>query len=249
VIKDLGPAFEKYNEEQFVTVKLPGSSQLVIISSHSSLGDGRYYDVETSSSFAFDHATQACIPQQPMKLVRCGHTITKRCRKQAQSRAIDPKAHRQTLCKSHASILQNCCIHCLYKRQKLDAEEPGPVRQGTLPPCRLRCLPDRRGFQGGSHHCGQQVQPQQLLVGIPCPFQQAELPPDQAAGTDDGDRSIFSIIRRAPSRALSRSMCTTTRTETFGFSPISPCLRRCHLAAGATLSRKSQLGRRSTKRS
>lgn len=57
-VSDLGPAFQKYNEEQFVTVKLPGSSQQVIISSHSSLGDGRYYDVESSSSFAFDHTTQ-----------------------------------------------------------------------------------------------------------------------------------------------------------------------------------------------
>jgi capping protein alpha len=29
LIKQLGPAFEKYNEEQFATVKLPGSSQNV----------------------------------------------------------------------------------------------------------------------------------------------------------------------------------------------------------------------------
>ncbi|KAF4449706.1 transketolase [Fusarium austroafricanum] len=58
IISNLGPAFEKYNEEQFATVKLPGSSQPVIISSHNSLGDGRYYDVESSSSFAFDHTTQ-----------------------------------------------------------------------------------------------------------------------------------------------------------------------------------------------
>ncbi|KAI1319749.1 subunits of heterodimeric actin filament capping protein Capz [Xylariaceae sp. FL0255] len=58
LITKLGPAFEKYNEEQFVTVKLPGGSQQVIISSHSSLGDGRYFDVESSSSFTFDHATQ-----------------------------------------------------------------------------------------------------------------------------------------------------------------------------------------------
>jgi capping protein alpha len=57
-IGDLGDAFQKYNEEQFATVQLPGSSQHVIISSHSSLGDGRYYDVESSSSFAFDHETQ-----------------------------------------------------------------------------------------------------------------------------------------------------------------------------------------------
>ncbi|KEY66866.1 hypothetical protein S7711_05220 [Stachybotrys chartarum IBT 7711] len=58
LISELAPAFEKYNEEQFVTVKLPGSSQLVLISSHNSLGDGRYFDVESSSSFAFDHTTQ-----------------------------------------------------------------------------------------------------------------------------------------------------------------------------------------------
>ncbi|KAI0102310.1 subunits of heterodimeric actin filament capping protein Capz [Nemania sp. FL0031] len=58
LVSELGPAFEKYNEEQFATVKLPGSSQQVIISSHNSLGDGRYFDVESSSSFSFDHATQ-----------------------------------------------------------------------------------------------------------------------------------------------------------------------------------------------
>ncbi|KAL1871177.1 hypothetical protein VTK73DRAFT_2228 [Phialemonium thermophilum] len=58
LVNELSEAFEKYNEEQFITTKLPGSSQQVIISSHSSLGDGRYYDVESSSSFAFDHKTQ-----------------------------------------------------------------------------------------------------------------------------------------------------------------------------------------------
>ncbi|KFY38230.1 hypothetical protein V495_06693 [Pseudogymnoascus sp. VKM F-4514 (FW-929)] len=58
LISQLGPAFEKYNEEQFATVKLPGGSQQVIVSSHNSLGDGRYFDVENSSSFEFDHTTQ-----------------------------------------------------------------------------------------------------------------------------------------------------------------------------------------------
>ncbi|KAL6917810.1 hypothetical protein FSST1_009305 [Fusarium sambucinum] len=78
IVNNLAPAFEKYNEEQFVTVKLPGSSQpvgdqqsrmdmrnrkanmegQVIISPYNSLGDGRYFDIETSSSFAFDHTTQ-----------------------------------------------------------------------------------------------------------------------------------------------------------------------------------------------
>ncbi|KAJ0109879.1 2-oxoisovalerate dehydrogenase subunit beta [Diaporthe amygdali] len=58
LVKELGPAFQKYNEEQFITAKLPGSSEPVIVSSHNSLGDGRYYDVESSTSFEFDHATQ-----------------------------------------------------------------------------------------------------------------------------------------------------------------------------------------------
>lgn len=29
IVSDLAPAFEKYNEEQLITVKLPGSSQPV----------------------------------------------------------------------------------------------------------------------------------------------------------------------------------------------------------------------------
>ncbi|KAK4154355.1 F-actin capping protein alpha subunit-domain-containing protein [Chaetomidium leptoderma] len=58
LVNELGPAFQKYNEEQFATVKLPGSSQAVIVSSHSALGGDRYYNVESSCSFAFDHTTQ-----------------------------------------------------------------------------------------------------------------------------------------------------------------------------------------------
>jgi len=58
LIDELEPAFQTYNEEQFVTVKLPGSSQQVIISEFSALGDGRYFDVESSSSFSFDHTSQ-----------------------------------------------------------------------------------------------------------------------------------------------------------------------------------------------
>ncbi|KAF4595625.1 F-actin-capping protein subunit alpha [Ophiocordyceps camponoti-floridani] len=58
IVSEIVPALEKYNEEQLVTVKLPGSSQSVLISPYNSLGDGRYYDVESSSSFSFDHKTQ-----------------------------------------------------------------------------------------------------------------------------------------------------------------------------------------------
>ncbi|KAH6605685.1 transketolase [Trichoderma cornu-damae] len=59
IVAQLTPAFEKYNEEQFITLKLPGSSQTVLISSHNSLGGGRYYDVESSSSFEVDHKASA----------------------------------------------------------------------------------------------------------------------------------------------------------------------------------------------
>ncbi|KAH7119790.1 F-actin-capping protein-like protein subunit alpha-1 [Dendryphion nanum] len=58
ITTELAPAFEKYNESQFTTVKLPGGSDEVLISEHNRLGDGRYYDVASQSSFAFDHATQ-----------------------------------------------------------------------------------------------------------------------------------------------------------------------------------------------
>ena len=33
-------------------------SAQVLVSSHNSLGDGQYFDVESSSSFSFDHITQ-----------------------------------------------------------------------------------------------------------------------------------------------------------------------------------------------
>ncbi|KKY14196.1 putative wash complex f-actin capping protein alpha [Diplodia seriata] len=57
-VSSLGPAYQKYNEEQFATTKLPGGSEAVVISPYNSLGDGRYYDVGAASSFAFDHVTQ-----------------------------------------------------------------------------------------------------------------------------------------------------------------------------------------------
>ncbi|KAF2641077.1 F-actin-capping protein-like protein subunit alpha-1 [Massarina eburnea CBS 473.64] len=57
VESELAPAYQKYNEEQFSTVKLPGGSAEVLVSPYNSLGDGRYYDVESASSFAFEHAT------------------------------------------------------------------------------------------------------------------------------------------------------------------------------------------------
>ncbi|KAL9596253.1 MAG: hypothetical protein Q9219_005914 [cf. Caloplaca sp. 3 TL-2023] len=61
LLASITPAFQKYNEEQLTTVKLPGSSgssKNVLVSSYNSLGDGRYYDTESQRSFSFDHQTQ-----------------------------------------------------------------------------------------------------------------------------------------------------------------------------------------------
>ncbi|RDA93889.1 hypothetical protein CP533_4504 [Ophiocordyceps camponoti-saundersi (nom. inval.)] len=59
VIAELEPTLKTYNEEQLVAVKPQGSSQPVLVSPYNSLGDGRYYDVESSTSFAFDHKASA----------------------------------------------------------------------------------------------------------------------------------------------------------------------------------------------
>lgn len=59
ILESAQPAFRKYNEEQLATVKLPGSSQNVLVSSYNSLDGSRYYDVESQSVFAFNHTTQA----------------------------------------------------------------------------------------------------------------------------------------------------------------------------------------------
>ncbi|GFF47527.1 LOW QUALITY PROTEIN: F-actin capping protein alpha subunit, putative [Aspergillus udagawae] len=58
VIPSLAPAFERYNEKQLATVKLPGASQEVIVSEFNKLEGSRYFDVETQTSFEVDHVTQ-----------------------------------------------------------------------------------------------------------------------------------------------------------------------------------------------
>jgi len=58
ILDGLAPAIEKYNKEQLLAVKLPGGSGKAVISEYNSLGDGRFFDVGSQSSFAFDHATQ-----------------------------------------------------------------------------------------------------------------------------------------------------------------------------------------------
>ncbi|CAD6503587.1 BgTH12-03246 [Blumeria graminis f. sp. triticale] len=58
IISELGPVFQSYNENQFTTVKLPDTDQNIIVSAYNSLGEGRYYDVNSCLSFSFDHETQ-----------------------------------------------------------------------------------------------------------------------------------------------------------------------------------------------
>ena len=72
-------AFQKYNEEQLATTKLPGASQpvrtaishsvllpagltheQVLISKYNKLSVGRYFDTESSTSFEYDHVSQVC---------------------------------------------------------------------------------------------------------------------------------------------------------------------------------------------
>ncbi|KAL4779785.1 F-actin-capping protein subunit alpha [Aspergillus varians] len=58
IIPSLAPAFERYNESQLATVKLPGASQEVIVSEFNKLDGNRYFDVENQTSFEVDHVTQ-----------------------------------------------------------------------------------------------------------------------------------------------------------------------------------------------
>ncbi|KAK4506488.1 hypothetical protein PRZ48_000220 [Zasmidium cellare] len=58
LLQSLDPAFKKYNEEQYVTVKLPGGSEAVLLSEYNSLGEGRYHDTASQTSFEVDHASQ-----------------------------------------------------------------------------------------------------------------------------------------------------------------------------------------------
>ncbi|KAK4895121.1 hypothetical protein LTR27_006727 [Elasticomyces elasticus] len=63
-VRSLEPAFKKYNEEQYTTVKLSGSSQMVIVSSYNVLDDGRYFDTASQTSFEVDHSSQTASSAQ-----------------------------------------------------------------------------------------------------------------------------------------------------------------------------------------
>ncbi|RMY18943.1 hypothetical protein D0867_04995 [Hortaea werneckii] len=74
-VQSLEPAYKKYNEDQYIIVKLPSGDQTVgleeaygyeydteaiqaILSQYNSLGNGRYFDTASETSFEVDHAAQ-----------------------------------------------------------------------------------------------------------------------------------------------------------------------------------------------
>ncbi|CRL29194.1 F-actin capping protein, alpha subunit, actin binding [Penicillium camemberti] len=68
IVPSLLSAFKRYNETQLATVKLPGSSQEVIISGFNELEDNRYFDPESQTSFEVDHTTQTASAAQSYAL-------------------------------------------------------------------------------------------------------------------------------------------------------------------------------------
>ncbi|KAJ5319762.1 hypothetical protein N7508_000045 [Penicillium antarcticum] len=68
IIPSLIPAFERYNEAQLTTVKLPGSSQEVIVSEFNKVEGNRYFDTESQTSFEIDHTTQTASAAQSSPL-------------------------------------------------------------------------------------------------------------------------------------------------------------------------------------
>ncbi|CAI7621226.1 unnamed protein product [Penicillium bialowiezense] len=68
IIPSLLPAFKRYNESQLSTVKLPGSSEEVIVSEFNALEDNRYFDPESQTSFEVDHTTQTASGAQSYHL-------------------------------------------------------------------------------------------------------------------------------------------------------------------------------------
>lgn len=59
ILASLEPAFAQYNEEQYMTVTLPGSSggSNIPLTPYNALPDGRYFDTASQTSFAVDHAS------------------------------------------------------------------------------------------------------------------------------------------------------------------------------------------------
>ncbi|QIX01563.1 hypothetical protein AMS68_007080 [Peltaster fructicola] len=67
-IGSLESSFQKYHEVQYSTFKLPKSTTPVIVSEYNALGNNRYFDTASQTSFEVQHSTQEASNIEPYSL-------------------------------------------------------------------------------------------------------------------------------------------------------------------------------------
>ncbi|KAF8476170.1 F-actin-capping protein subunit alpha [Kalaharituber pfeilii] len=77
VIKGLAPALERYNKEQLTAVKLSGAAKSVLISEYNTLPDGHFFDVESNTSWNYDHEQQKSSNVQSWTLESANSSLIK----------------------------------------------------------------------------------------------------------------------------------------------------------------------------